>query len=61
MNETLKNIHYMLAQIWIDKDGLGLDAFDEPYYKTLAEKYGFNCESYEEAKNIMKNAMSKME
>lgn len=53
MNETLKNIHYMMAQIWIDKDGLGLDAFDEPYFKTLAEKYDFSCGSYEEARAIM--------
>ena len=58
MNETLKNIHYLMAQIWVDKDGLGLDAFDEPNYKTLAEKYGFSCESYEEAKKIMSECWS---
>ena len=53
MNETLKNIHYLMAQVWIDKDGIGLNAYDDLYYKTLSEKYGFMCDSYEQAKEIM--------
>ena len=53
MNETLKDIHWMLARIWIDKDGLGLNAYDEPKFKTLAEKYGFTCDCYDEAKAII--------
>lgn len=58
MNSTLNDIHYMLAQIWIDKDGLGLNAYDEPFFKTLSERYAFFCESYEEAKNIQERAMA---
>lgn len=58
MNETLKNIHYLMAQIWIDKDGIGLNAYDDAYYKTMSEKYGFICESYERAKEIMEECKS---
>lgn len=53
MNRTLKDIHLMLAKIWIMRDGIGLNAYDEPYFKTLAERYGFVCDTYEECKNII--------
>lgn len=43
----------MLAKIWIMRDGIGLNAYDEPYFKTLAERYGFVCDTYEECKNII--------
>lgn len=52
MTDTLKDIRYMLAEIFIYYDGLGLNMYDYPKYKTLAEKYGFFCNSYEKAKNI---------
>lgn len=52
MTDTLKDIHYMLAEIFIHYDGLGLNMYDYPEYKTLCEKYGFFCNSYEEAKKI---------
>lgn len=52
VTDTLKDIHYMLAEIFIRYDDLGLSMYDYPDYKTLAEKYGFFCNSYEEAKKI---------
>jgi hypothetical protein len=52
MTDVLKDIHYMLAEIFIHYDGLGLSMYDYPEYKTLAEKYGFFCSSYEDAKRI---------
>ena len=41
MTNTLNDIHYMLAEIFIHYDGLGLSMYDYPEYKTLAEKYEF--------------------
>ena len=38
VTDTLKDIHYMLAEIFIHYDGLGLSIYDYPKYKTLAEK-----------------------
>ena len=52
VTDILKDIHYMLAEIFIHYDGLGLSIYDYSKYKTLAEKYGFFCNSYEDAKKI---------
>ena len=52
MTDVLKDIHYMLAEIFIHYDGLGLSMYDYPEYKTLTEKYGFSCNNYEDAKGI---------
>lgn len=55
MNQTLKDIHWMLARIWLGKDGISLSAYDEPYFKTLAERYGFTYDTYEECLNIVES------
>lgn len=61
MTNTLNDIHYMLAELFIHYDGLGLSMYDYPEYKTLAEKYEFFCESYEEAKKIQNSAIERIE
>ena len=42
MSDVLKDIHYMLAEIFIHYDGLGLSMYDYQEYKTLAENMDFS-------------------
>lgn len=35
MTDVLKDIHYMLAEIFIHYDGLGLSMYDYTEYKTM--------------------------
>lgn len=52
MNQTLDDIQYMLACLYIWYDGVGRDAYDYAEYKTLADRYGFHVDNVDEAFDI---------
>lgn len=52
MNQTLDDIQYMLACLYIWYDGVGRDAYDYPEYCTLADRYGFHINNVDEAFDI---------
>lgn len=44
MNQTLDDIQYMLACLYIWYDGVGRDAYDYAEYRTLSDRYGFHID-----------------
>lgn len=56
MNSTMKDIHYLMAQLYLCLDGIGADAFAEPKFTALAEKYGFFCNDVDDAIKIIEQS-----
>lgn len=52
MNQTLKDIQYMLACLYIWYDGVGRDAYDYAEFRTLSDRYGFHVDNSDEAFDI---------
>lgn len=49
MNQTLEDIQFMLACLYIWYDGVGRDAYDYAEFRTLADRYGFHVNNVDEA------------
>lgn len=60
MNQTLEDIQFMLACLYIWYDGVGLDAYDYPEYSTLADRYGFHIDNVDEAFYIKNSHLERL-
>lgn len=52
MNKTLEDIHYLLTEVFLLYDNVGVDAYDKTNFKTLAERYGYFIDDVDEAIKI---------
>jgi len=52
MNQTLEDIKFLMACLYIWHDGAGVDAYDRAEFCTLAERYGFHIDNVDEAFDI---------
>jgi len=60
MNQTLEDIQFLLACLYIWHDGVGADAFDRPEYRTLADRYGFHVDNIDEAFDIKNRNLERL-
>ena len=60
-NQTLEDIRYLLACLYIWHDGVGRDAYDYAEYRTLADRYGFHIENVDEAFDIKISQLQRLQ
>ena len=53
MNGTLKDIHWLLARLYVITENAGGCIDNVPEYRTLCERYGFNVDETEDAERII--------
>ena len=56
-NRILKDIHWLMAKLYLALDNVGADANNMSEYKTLCERYGFNVDDADDALDIRRKGI----